>query len=184
MGDLGRADAEGQRPEGAVGAGMAVAAGDQKPRQGQALFRPQHVHDALRRVGQPETADAMGRGVVFQRADHPRDVGVFDMPAPAGRRVMVDHGEGQFGRRHLQPPRRQLGEAVMRAFMHQVPVDPEQRCAVLATLDLMRGPELVEQRAGRGHGASSTGPITGSQWRAPSAPTRFRVISSRNISGR
>jgi hypothetical protein len=45
--DLGRADAEGQRAEGAMRRGVAVAADDGHARQGEALLRPDDVHDAL-----------------------------------------------------------------------------------------------------------------------------------------
>ena len=36
-------------------------------------------------------------------------------------------------------------EGVKRAFMHVMPVDPEQRGAVLAARDLVRRPELVDE---------------------------------------
>ncbi|MNT58902.1 hypothetical protein D3C72_1963690 [compost metagenome] len=45
--DLGRADAESQRPDGAMGGGVAVAADDGGARQGQSLLRPDDVDDAL-----------------------------------------------------------------------------------------------------------------------------------------
>ncbi len=45
--DLGGADAEGQRAEGAVGGGVRVAAHDRHARLGQAQLRADHVHDAL-----------------------------------------------------------------------------------------------------------------------------------------
>ena len=60
---LGRADAEGQRPEGTMGRGMAITTDDQAARQGQALLRPDHVDDPLPRVAQIEATDAMLFGV-------------------------------------------------------------------------------------------------------------------------
>ena len=45
--DLGGADAVGERAEGAVGRGVAVAADDGRARQGEALLRPDDVDDAL-----------------------------------------------------------------------------------------------------------------------------------------
>ena len=46
MAHLGGADAEGQRPESPVGAGVAVAADNRAPRTRQSQFRTDDVHDA------------------------------------------------------------------------------------------------------------------------------------------
>ena len=45
--DLAGTDAEGQRAEGAVGRGVAVAADDRHPRLGDPELGPDDVHDAL-----------------------------------------------------------------------------------------------------------------------------------------
>ena len=47
MRDLGSADAEGQRTERTVGAGVAIATDDRHARLGQPLLRPNHMDDAL-----------------------------------------------------------------------------------------------------------------------------------------
>src|SRR2546430_17102352 len=52
--DLGGADAEGQRPEGAVRAGVAVAAHDGLARLREAQLRANDVHDAALTVGEAE----------------------------------------------------------------------------------------------------------------------------------
>src|SRR5207245_7610415 len=54
--DLGRADAEGEGAEGAVGGGVRVAADDQHSRLGESELGADHVHDAL-----PPAADLMQR---------------------------------------------------------------------------------------------------------------------------
>ena len=59
MGDFRRADAERECAEGAMRRGVAVAANDQKTRQGQSQFRADDMNDALTRVLQPEQGDAL-----------------------------------------------------------------------------------------------------------------------------
>ena len=56
--DLAGADAEGQRAEGAVGGGVAVAAHDGHARQGAALLGADHVDDALVGVAHAVVGDA------------------------------------------------------------------------------------------------------------------------------
>ena len=52
MPDFTGADAKSERAKGAMRAGMAVPANDSHARLRQALFRPNHMHDALARVAQ------------------------------------------------------------------------------------------------------------------------------------
>ena len=188
MRHLGRADAEGERAEGSVSGGVAIAAIDQQARQGQPLLRPHHMHDPLTRIAHPEAADAVAVGVFLQRADHAGDVGITDPVAVTRRRVMIDHADGEGGFGHGQATLGQFGEGVVRSFMHQMAVHPQQGCAILAQQNLMRVPEFGEKGAGgAGHSAASRAagsPMTGSQWRSPPCPTRVRVISSRKASAR
>ena len=55
---LGGADAEGDRAQAAMGAGVAVAAHQQRARQGDALFRSHDMDDALARLAEVEQLDA------------------------------------------------------------------------------------------------------------------------------
>jgi len=52
--DLGRADAEGQRGEGPVRAGVGIAANDGHPGQRRAVLRADHMHDALPAIAERE----------------------------------------------------------------------------------------------------------------------------------
>ena len=61
--DLARADAEGDRTEGAVGGGVGVAAHDGHARLGEALLGPDDVDDALLGVAHREVRDAELGGV-------------------------------------------------------------------------------------------------------------------------
>ena len=67
--DLRGADAVGQRPEGAVGRGVAVAADDGRARQGEALLGADDVDDALALVELGEVFDAEVAGVLGERLD-------------------------------------------------------------------------------------------------------------------
>src|SRR3546814_14760849 len=66
---LGGADAEGQRAEGAVSGGVAVAADDGHTRQGEALLRADDLDDALARVVHAEDRHAELRAVLLPSLD-------------------------------------------------------------------------------------------------------------------
>ena len=66
---LGRADAVGQRAEGAVGRGVAVAADDGHAGQGPALLGADDVDDALPDVGHGVVVDPEILGVPVERLD-------------------------------------------------------------------------------------------------------------------
>jgi hypothetical protein len=51
-----------------------------------------------------------------------------------GRGVVVHDAEGQARFGHLEPAFGELGEGVVRAFVHEMPVDPQQRRAILAAV--------------------------------------------------
>ena len=67
--DLAGADAEGQRPERAVGRGVAVAAHDRHARQGAALLGSDDVDDSLPGIAHREVDDAELLGVLAQHLD-------------------------------------------------------------------------------------------------------------------
>ena len=67
MGDLGGADAEGISAERAMGRSVAVAAHDQQAGQREALLGPDHVHDALAGIVEPEQRYAVLGGVFLER---------------------------------------------------------------------------------------------------------------------
>ena len=68
VGDLGRADTEGQRTERAVSSRMAVATDDRHARPGRALLRSDHVHDAATGAVHAEQPDSGTPAVHVQLA--------------------------------------------------------------------------------------------------------------------
>ena len=67
------------------------------------------------------------------------------------RHVMIRHAEGETGLRNRHTALGQPAEGVERAFMHVMAIHPEQRIAVLAAHDLVRGPKFIDQGLGFGH---------------------------------
>ena len=154
---LGGADAEGEGAEGAVGRGVAVAADDGLAGLGDAELRADDVHDAATRILQAEQLDAEVRAVALELADLLRggvdgDGRAAEHLLGAGRRGMVHGREGEVGAAHLEAALAQQREGLRRGdLVRQVQVDEQHRRGVGGLRhDLMRGPDLLEQRAG-GH---------------------------------
>ena len=158
--DLARADPVGQRAERAVRGRMAVAADDRHARQGPALLGPDDVHDALADVAHGVVVDAELGGVRVERGD--LDGAVLGhvgrvLAAGRGRHVVVGHRDGPLGRAHAPARHAQALEGLgARDLVHQVPVDVEQRGAVLGLLDEVGVPDLVVERLA-GHGGCPLG---------------------------
>ena len=152
--DLRRADAEGERAEGAVRGGVAVAADDGHARLGQPEFGPDDVDDALGRRVEIVQPDAVGVAVLAQRA-HLRFgqlVGHRQMARP-GRDVVIERGDGEVGTPHRAAGQPQAFEGLRRRHLvNQVQVDVDEVAAAVEGLDDVRVPQFVEQRARRGHG--------------------------------
>ena len=147
---LAGADAEGQRPEGAVGGGVRVAADDRHARLGDAQLGADHVHDALAGGADRVDRHAELRAVVLERLDlHAAEV-VGDLGRhlrAVGRHVVVGGGQRAVGPAH-RPPGQAQGLEGLRAgdLVHQVEVDVEERVG-----HLVGAPDLVEERqAARG----------------------------------
>ena len=152
--DLRGPDAEGQTGERAVRAGVRVAAHDGHPRQRGALLGPDHMHDALAGVEKRK----IGLGAVLahvrvQRLHLGARDRVLDALVPvAGRRVVV--GGGDDGVDAPGPPAGELQALEgLRAgdFVHQVPVDVDERRAVGFLAHDVARPEFVVERL-RVHG--------------------------------
>ena len=96
--DLRRTDAEGDRTEGAVRAGVAVAADDRHARLGETQLRADDVDDALVEVAERVQPDTELLGVLAQRLDLGAGDGVLDRLVPVdGRDVVVLGRDGQVG---------------------------------------------------------------------------------------
>src|SRR5450759_870970 len=93
--DLGRADAERQRGECAVRAGVRIAAHHRHARQGRALLRPDHMHDALTHIGHFEFVHAKLDAITVQRFHLPTRDRIGDtLRARGGRHVMIGTAGG------------------------------------------------------------------------------------------
>jgi hypothetical protein len=177
--DLGGADAEGQRPEGAMGGGVAVAADQRQTRQGQPLFRHGDMHDALAAVIGAPMLDAVARGIFAQRGHEAGGlgIGIGDRAgAVVAGHVMIGDGEGEVWPMHHAAGIVQHAEAVKTAFMHQMPVDPEQAGFVRLRHDLVRRPDLLEHRPYGHHHLSSwrdLGGVDAPRWEWPNAISDF-----------
>ena len=141
--DLRRADAEGERAEGAVRRRVAVAAYQGHTRQGEALFRTDDMDDAVTRIRHLEQRHAEGRAVAPQRIDLELRIR-RDRLVSIGRDVMVDYRQGEIRPPHLPPGERQSFERLRaRYFMNEMAVDIEQAGSVLLPVDQMAFPDFV-----------------------------------------
>ena len=134
--DLGRADAEGQRAEGAMGRGVAVAADDGHAGLGQALLRADDVHDALADIVHGEIGNAELGAVLLQRLDLDARFLLDDaLGAVGGRHVVVGHRERCVRPAHLAAGHAQALEGLRAGhLMHEVPVDIDQAGAVVLAM--------------------------------------------------
>ena len=149
------ADAVRQRPEGAVGRGVAVAADDGHARLGPALLRADDVHDPLADVADAVVLDAEVLGVLLQRLDLDAALLVLDAAGAVdvGRHVVVGHRHGLARRAHLAAGHAQALEGLRaRHLVHEVAVDVEQAGAVGRLVHQVGVPDLVVEGFRCGHG--------------------------------
>ena len=160
--DLARADAEGQRAEGAVGRGVRVAADDRHPRLGEAELRAHDVNDALIRAAEGEERHAELRAVLAQRLDlGPRNrVGDGLVDVDRGD-VVVLGGQGEIGAAYDASRRAQSVEGLRaRHLMHEVEVDIEEIRLTLRTAHHVRVPDLLSQRLAHVHSLGGDARVT------------------------
>ena len=112
--DLRGADPEGERAEGAVGRGVAVAADDRQPGLGEPELGADHVHDPLAVGAERVERDPELLAVSLQRLDlDPREL-VGDQPRgrrAVGGHVVVGGRDVLSGRRTLRPSSRRPSKA-------------------------------------------------------------------------
>ena len=126
--DLGGADAEGQRAEGAVRGRVGIAADDHHPGLGEAELRADDVDDALAAAADPVERDALPSGssppaasiCLRERSSAARE------PTPR-RDVVVHGGHGQIGPAHLPAGQAQAFERLRGGdLMDEVEVDIQE----------------------------------------------------------
>ena len=141
--DLGGADAEGQRAEGAVGGGVAVAADDRHAGLGDAQLRADHVDDALAVGAEAVELQPELLAVALQGFDLDAGELVGDQPGrhrAVGRRVVVGGRQRLVGAADRAAGQAEAVEGLRRGdLVDQVQVDVDQPLA-----DLMLLPDLFE----------------------------------------
>ncbi len=152
--DLGRADAEGERPEGAMRRGVAVAADDGHPGLRQPQLRSDDMDDPLVLAPQIVERHAELPAIAPQLLDLLCRDRVGDASrARRGRHAVVHGRRRQEGPPDGQPAPPQPLERLGRGdFVHQVQVDIEDGGTGRLMHDPMRVPDLLEKRSRRGHG--------------------------------
>ena len=147
--DLARPDPEGQGPEGAVGAGVAVAADDRQAGERQAQLGADHVDDPLMAAAcmsyrvTPNSRQLARRASTCRRESGSRMSSWFSVG-----HVVVERGERQLRPADLAPGQAEPLEGLRaRHLVDQVPIDLEQR-RVLGGDHLVPFPDFLEQRLG------------------------------------
>ena len=147
--DFRRADAIGERAEGAVGRGVAVAANERGSGQRESLLRPDDVDDALALVEFIEVVEPEQLGVFGEIRDLRRAFGIgIGRLAVGGRHIVVDDAERLVGRAHLAAGQAQAFECLRaRHLVHEMAVDVDETGAVRLLIHQMVFPDLVVERA-------------------------------------
>ena len=164
--DFGRADAMGQRPEGAMGGGVAVAADDGRAGQGEALLGPDHMDDALALVALGKIFDAEISGVLRQRLDLDAAFLFLDaLRAVRGRDIVIHHGQCLFRRADLAAGQAEAFKSLRGGdLMHEMAIDIEQAGPIRLTIDHMVLEDLVVQGGRRAHRCSPWHHLVGVPW--------------------
>ena len=151
--DFAGADAEGERAEGAVRRGVAVAADDRLAGQRQALLGTDDVDDALADVVHREIGDAEVLGVLFQGRDLERGFGIGDAFRAVGRgHVVVGDGERELRAADLAVGEAQAFEGLRaRHLVHEMAVDVENGGLARFVVNQVGVPDFVVE-GGWGHG--------------------------------
>ena len=145
------ADAEGQRAEGAVGGGVAVAADHRHAGLGEAQLGADDVDDALAVAVHAAAADAELGAVGFQLRELLGGDRIDDgQRAVGGGDAVIGGGDGEIGTPHLEAALAQALEGLRRGdLVHQVQVDEQQRGSAGLLVDYVGVPEFFDD--GTGH---------------------------------
>ena len=140
----------GQCPHGAVGRRMGIPTDDGHARQRRALLGSHDMDNALTDIVQGNFGNGVGRAVVVQGLQldagyiifHPRQT--LGTLVCFGRDIVVRHGDVGADPPGLPTRQPQALEGLgRRHLMEQLPVDIDQRSAVVTGLDQMAVPQLV-----------------------------------------
>ena len=131
--------------------GVAIAAHDGEPGLGEALLRPDHVHDALVDVVDRDIGQAELLGVALQHLELDARLLVVDIldaaAARRGRHVVVGHADIGFRPARLAAGRAKAVERLGAGdLVNELPVDIDQAGSVLLHIDQVAVPDLVKQR--------------------------------------
>jgi hypothetical protein len=149
--DLRRADRDGERAEGAVRRGVAVAADDRLARLRQPELRADDVDDPLVTGARSVEADAELLRVRAQGVELRLRHRIRDRPGQ-GRDVVVHRRDRQLGAPHRSAREPQPLECLGGGdLVHEVQVDVEQRRLALLLQDDVGVPDLLEERAPHPH---------------------------------
>jgi hypothetical protein len=152
--DLGRADAESEAAEGAMRAGVRIAADHRHAGKRRPVLRPDDVNNPLAQVAERKVGlGSVLAHVPVERVDLHARGRIGDALVPVLRRsVVVRCGDDR-----AHAPGLAAGELEpfvgLRAghLVHEVPIDVEQRRAVALGANDVTRPQLVVQRLGGGH---------------------------------
>ena len=191
--DFAGADAEGQRAEGAVRRGVAIAADDGQAGLGDAELGTDDVDDALVAAGHVKERDAVAGAILRQRFDLQARVLVHDgQMAILGGDGMVHHREGEIGAAHLAAGGFQAGKGLRGGdFVNQVAVNVDEGRLARGFAHHVRVPDffvhglgaiktiLARERWFADAGASSGGaPVSGNPCRFPGVDCSVRWLGS------
>ena len=144
------ANAVGQCPHGAVGRGVGIPTDNGHARQCRALLRPHDVDNALANIIQGNFRNGVGRAVVVQGLQLDAGYIIFHPRQTLGtlvrfcRDVVVRHGDVGADPPGLPTRQPQALEGLGgRHLMEQLPVDIDQRSAVVTGLDQVAAPQFV-----------------------------------------
>ncbi len=146
--DFRGADAKAQRPQRAIGGGVAVAAQHHHARQDHAVLGRDHVLDALQRIGGVEQRDALLVAIALEIAGLARR-GIVGNHAQRGRHRMggndvIHHRHLLAGPQRLAAARGQAAEGLRTGVLvHDVQIHVQQDVFIVDAGHLMAGHQLV-----------------------------------------
>ena len=158
--DFRGADAEGEAAKRTVRAGVRVAANNRHPGQRRAVFRPDHVHDALARITERKIrlGAAVFAHVAVERVELDARCRILDATVPIlGRCVVIGGGDDRAYPPWPAPGKPEPLERLRaRHLVHQVTIDVQQRGAVGLGANDVAVPQLVvEGKRGHRHGLAT-----------------------------